>query len=284
MKNVNKAFRLLSVVLAVMMVLTAVPTAFASDSGAAVQNATTGATYDDLNTALAAASNGDTIKLLADFDDSASGTTVIGADKVFDLNGKKLTALQFLSFGDVIDTSADSVGGVVISNDITEAYTMLQPENPYLPLYDEANGCYRFYAYEAKCLGYSENLEKDTVKFGFVIRITGKSAYQLLAADASDFKMQINLSVVGNSGTPDQEYTYTCDSSLLKTYAAAIYKNYDVFASGKNVSLTFSISGILRMNKGTEISATPVMTSPATRVTKEGNTRQYVKTAEKVEE
>lgn len=283
MKNVNKAFRLLSVVLAVLMVLTAVPTAFASDSVAAVQNATTGATYDDLNTALAAANNGDTIKLLADFDDSASGTTVISADKVLDLNGKKLTALQFLSFGDVIDTSANSVGGVVISNDITEAYTMLQPENTYLPLYDEANGCYRFFAYEAKCLGYQEDLYRDTVKFGFVVRITGKAAYELLAADASDFKMQINLSVVGNS-SPDQKYTYTCDSALIQKYAASIVKNYDAFASGKNVSLTFSISGILRMNKGTVISATPVMTSPATRVTKEGNTRQYVKTAEKVED
>ena len=282
MKNVNKGFRLLSVLLAVLMVLSAVPTVLANDvANAVAQNSNTGATYDDLYTAFASAKAGETVKLLNGVDDSASASTNISSNVILDLNGKKLKAAQFLSFGDVIDTSVDSKGGVVISNDITKAYTMLQPENSYLPIYDAENGCYRFFAYEAKTLGYQEDLAKDTVKFGFVIRINSKVAYQLISANPSNFKMQIKLSVVGNS-SPNQNYVYTCESELLKKYADAIVSNYTSFANGKNISLTFSTSGILRLKKGTVISATPVVSPPATKVSKEGNTRQYVKTAEQV--
>lgn len=276
MKKVNNLFRLLSVMLAVLMVVTSLSVvAFADDSGAVAENSATGATYTTLADAFDAANAGETIILLTDVDDTANAATEVSYGVKFDLNGNSVAASNFLSFGDVVDTSADTTGAIVISNDITEAFTVFQTDNEYLPVYDTANGCYRFFDYVVKTLGSQYDASKDSLKFGFEIRLGSKKAYELISADPSVMNLVLDLEVKDNSSA-GQKYRYTCDEALIKKYADTVIKNYELFAT-KSIAFTFSTVGVSRLKSGASYSATPVLSSPSTRVEKVGNTKTFTK-------
>ena len=276
MKKTNKSFRLFSVMLAVVMILSTISiVAYANEPAAVAENSTTGVTYTTLGEAFEDAKADDVIKLLDNVDDTMSGATEVKAGVVLDLNGKTISATNFLSFGDVIDTSADSVGGVIISDNIMEAFTVFQSANSYLPIYDKTNGCYRFFAYEVKTLGSQYSATADSLKFGFEIRIGSKKAYELISADPSIIDLNLDLVVTGNS-SDNQKFTYTCDEALLKKYADTVIKNYELFAT-KSISLSFTTTGVSRLQSGATYSATPTIYSPFTRVAKTGNTKTFTK-------
>ena len=276
MKKANKSFRLLSVMLAVVMLLSTISImAYADELAAVAENSTTGVTYTTLAEAFGAANVGDTIKLLDNVDDTKSGATEVKAGVKLDLNGNTISAANFLSFGDVVDTSEDSVGGVIISDNIMEAFTVFQAANSYLPIYDKENGCYRFFSYEVKTLGSQYSATADSLKFGFEIRIGSKKAYELIYADPSIIDLNLDLVVNGNS-SENQKFTYTCDEALLSKYAFTVIKNYEAFAT-KSISLTFTTTGVSRLQAGATYSATPTVYSPFTRVAKTGNTKTFTK-------
>ncbi len=277
MKKVNKSFRLLSVVLAVVMIFSTVSVvAYANEPTAVAENSTTGVTYTSLEEAFSAANADETIKLIDDVDDTMNPATEVDAGVILDLNGNTISAANFLSFGDVIDTSEGSVGGIIISDDISEAFTVFQANNSYLPLYDNEGGCYRFFDYQVKTLGSQYSKTADSLKFGFEIRIGSKRAYELISADPSILNLVLNLEVKNNADPKPEVYTYTCDDVLIKKYADTVVKNYEKFAT-TSIALTFNTTGISRLDVGATYSATPVASAPFTRVEKTGNTKTFTK-------
>lgn len=126
MKRISK--RLLSLVLALMMVATLLPMgaiqAFADDI-----TWTEVGTYEELTAALA---NGGNIKLTADI--TATAQTTISKPTTLDFNGNTLTLYGgykwpfYLSGKDIVlqDTSAEANGGAYLSPELADAYQMLR--------------------------------------------------------------------------------------------------------------------------------------------------------------
>lgn len=207
------------------------------------QNVGTGEKYTTVQEALNDANSDETVQMLAD---STEDTVMVPNGVTLDLNGWYLTSKYFLSFGQVSDT-AEVVGGIVISNDPTQAHTFLQANNTYLPIYDTASGCYRFFAYELDVMGVYEDPNDTTyAQFGYKILFTNPAAYELLATTTAS---EINLVVDVSWDTADSPLQYTFKDSVIKQYAEG-------FVAGKTMILELTLSGLDALEGGTEVSTT----------------------------
>ena len=221
------------------------------------QNENTGKYYASIYEALAAAKSGETVKLLVDGETET--LMMIGAGVTLNLNGHTVTAGNVFSFGDIIDNNGttDGKGGIIISNDRTKAFVQLQKDNDYLPLYDAADGCYRFYGYNLSVLTYQLS-GTNAIQFRYRLRLATAEAYQLLADTANaGVEFVFNLTVTGTDGKVD-DIRYVLSGEKLAEYATAAYNqvaNGEKEAMKVSKTIGFGLSGIGALKAGTVLVA-----------------------------
>lgn len=132
----NSIKRLLNLALAMLLVVSCLPVqAFAAEGEVLARNEDTEAVYSNVTEALAEASAGETIVLSANAEEMF---VQVPADITLDLNGNTLAASYVASFGDIIDSSADSTGLLAVDSE----RVMLSAENSELPV--KCGNGYRF--------------------------------------------------------------------------------------------------------------------------------------------
>ena len=236
---------------------------------AVAYNENTDTYYGDFTEAVNAAVSGETVTVLADIEDTAASTVVIKKGVTLDLNGYMVKAGNFLSFGDVIDIAGN--GGIAISENTAEAFTLLNTNNSYMPIYDKANGCYRVFKYTFTNEGAMETGSSSEIKFNFALVFENKEAYKLLAANPTSLTLTVDIKIDGTN-TLNQVFTYTCDETLLSQYAIIKYAK-----DSDNLFIAFTVSGMGRLNEGASVSATPTISSVATGVTTTAQMTTYTK-------
>lgn len=169
----------------------------------------------------------------------------IPAGVTLDLNGKKVTVANIFSFGDIID-STDGNGGLVISNDKTQAFVGLQENNTYFPLYD--TDCYRFFSYDVISAG-KQQPSANSVKFGVKIVFNNLKAYELLKADGS-FVLDL---MIGEQNMP-YKFSKNTMTSLYDTVSAD-------WSNRSKYAIALTIYGMEKLQADTVITATPQLTS-----------------------
>ena len=215
-------------------------------------NMQTGVYYDDLSDGLMAAVSGQTIQMLVE--ETAESLLVVNAGLTLDLNGSLIEADNVLSFGQIKD-SAENVGGLLISNDTKEAFTMLQQNNVYMPLYDVDDGCYRFFAYEFRY--HAQRTGTGFITYAYTIDFENAAGYELLAEYGTDtgicFRHYLHWDNLG-----DNEMIFEYSSEIIKQFG----KNaLSAIEKGSGVAvLTFNVSG-LAVISGQELDSRMEVTS-----------------------
>jgi len=197
------------------------------------QNANTHALYEDLNAALTAArANGDTVKLIADVADLPADFLSVPYGVTLDLNGRYVKAGTVVSYGSVIDTATTDAdgdgkvaGGIIISNDTTKAFTLLQPDNAYeedayIPIYDTTHkdgGCYRFYKGYIKHRGLQDNGDRKVI--GFTPRFDDNPEAYYVLRDTSNPELKISLNLGWTVNGNAKTFDYTVGDTYLNDWA-----------------------------------------------------------------
>ena len=205
--------------------------------------------YDDVNdlqAALDAAQDGDTVTMTMNMDQSTEHSLQIPAGVTLDLNGKKLKVKKLLSFGKVVDKS-DGYGQLIVSNDPSESFVCLQQNNTDLPLYDTAVGAYRFFRYQVVSRGMKP---MDTaVKFGIAPMFTNDAALALLG-DAANAGVTLTANLTLTMGEKTYPFIYPFSQDVLARYAA-----------GEGDTITLTVKGIDTLEADAVISLAPTLTS-----------------------
>ena len=199
-------------------------------------NVQTGTYYDDLSDALMAAVSGQTVQMLVE--EIAEDLLLVNAGITLDLNGSLVKAGNVLSFGQIKD-SAENVGGLVISNNAQEAFTVLQKNNAYMPLYDVDAGCYRFFAYEFRY--HAQRTGTGYITYAYTIEFENAAGYELLAAYGTDtgicFRHYLHWDNLN-----DNEMVFEYSSDVIKRFGQ---NALSVIENGSGVAvLTFKVSGL----------------------------------------
>jgi hypothetical protein len=214
--------------------------------------------YATVAQALAAAQIGDnkTVTLVAD---ATEATLLVPVGVTLNLNGCNITAGNVISFGYIIDNNGttDGNGGIVISNDRTQAFVQLQSNNTYLPIYDTYKQCYRFFEYQFESAG--AKLEgTNTVKYGVALKFTNVEAFDLLAK-TNDSGLTFSIQLTWNGGAAPMVFTFAADT--VKTFAKNAYEKYsDPDYTGTRV-LTLKVNGLDSLDDGVALYATPILES-----------------------
>lgn len=176
------------------------------------------AEYDSFEEALSAAVAGQTITLNADV--VATGAcTMLGADVTLDLNGHSLTVSNFITFGDVVDTT-EGEGKLIISDDPTKAFTNLQENNSQMPLYDEDG--YRFFRYSVLNRGTRTAADGKSMQFGTHVQLANRKAYELLTKEKN-----ANTAITFHITYQGQTFDYTFKAETLALYGQTVCDKYD---------------------------------------------------------
>ena len=185
--------------------------------------------YTDLNKAALECGENETVLLLKDV--SVAAVTVL-ENTTLDLNGKSLTATYMSCFGNLIDSSADNSGLLVVP----ASHFMIREDNKQLPVRD-GNG-YRFVEVQRIDTRY---LEADS-KFAFQTRIE-PSMLALLkqGQDATGVTIQVMVRWKQGNGYRTQNFVYT-DSYVqqyLNSYNAGTDKYSQMFTLTLNGAESF---------------------------------------------
>ena len=211
-----------------------------STTNAVAINTNTGEVYSDVTDALDDAAHGETVQMQKDY---TEGFARVPANVTLDLNGHKLTATDFLAYGEVKDAT-DGNGGLVISSD---AFVQIQKTNAQLPVYDTNTGCYKFYNYRMVNMGVKA-VNTNQAKAGTRLEFNNVEAYDVLAKTTDD-SIKIILNIYW-SGLPEGKFVeFELKDKTLKDYAAAAYEQVK---AGKELTkaMTLSISGINTLETG----------------------------------
>ncbi len=217
--------------------------------------------YESIDAALNAAVDGDTVTLLADV---STSMLMVEAGVTLDLNGHYLSVERaIISFGQIKDSSTDDAdatvfGGIKISNDLANR-TNLQTSNEYLPIYDTAEGCYRFFDINWVTLG-GLSAGTNRMMFGFRFTFVNAEGYKYLAeSENTELAMKVELSWTGLMA-PMQ---YVIKPETVVSYAQSVYNG----VSGMAIILT--LSGTNSLASGYQITAIPRLESSTDVVTKD---------------
>jgi len=213
--------------------------------------------YENLQAALDDAETGETVTLVADCEENTYAT-VVPAGVTLDLNGYYATVKNFLAFGDVVDTNA-AAGGIKVSNDTATAVVQLQPNNTMLPIYDSADGCYRFFECKVEAAGTKPSEDGTAVTFGFKMHMN-EQALELLENDCEnsglDYVVELNW-----TGLP---------TALQYKFKASTIKNY-VTNGTENYAMTLKLTGLDKLPEGGSVTAKPYVESATGVVVNEQN-------------
>lgn len=172
--------------------------------------------YATLGEALAQAQSGVTVSLQADVTDA---DVILPGGVNLDLNGYCLTVSSVLTYssGAIIDTSEDVSGLLKITD---PDGNMISVDNAQLPVYDSANGGYRFFAIDVETRAVTGGS-----KYWFKVK-TEKFAplYELIQADAD---VQIEAKLICDGQTED--VYAAADLSFTKSWADSYNANKDVY-------------------------------------------------------
>ncbi|MBE6799418.1 MAG: hypothetical protein E7525_06595 [Ruminococcaceae bacterium] len=231
--------------------------------------------YETLDAAFAAAKSGDKVVLLENVDAGAT-VVMIPAGVTFDLNGYYLTASNFLSFGDVIDT-AEEVGGLVISNDTTISFTILQKSNTFMSIYDTAAGCYRFFEYQVVTKGVRLRnnglIVDDQVAFGYAVEFTNMAAYKIIV-ESENTGLAFTAKVTVNNGNKTNVVVLEFTDELVKTFADKYIKAVESNSTSRP-GLVVKINGLSKIDTDVNITCVATATSVATHVTDSSESSVY---------
>ncbi len=148
----------------------------------------------------AAAETGETVKLVG----PALETSVVVPDGVtLDLNGHKLTTSNFGieagSTGKIVDSSEGDGLLNVLADNVTFLGTASFTENT-LPVYDDANTGYRFYAYTySNAQVHADPEVEGAQRFWFQFQFTDRRAYDLMNAGNSGIELGVKVDWVEGS-------------------------------------------------------------------------------------
>lgn len=152
--------------------------------------------YATLAKALDSAEPGETVVLMADVTESS---VVVPDGVILNLNGKTLVADSFgfalNSTGKIVDSSEDNTGFLqVCADSATFLSTNAFAEN-VLPVYDAANGGYRFCTYTyGQDQVHADTQVSGAAKFWFQLQFDSSAAYELLYAGDSGIKLGVDIS------------------------------------------------------------------------------------------
>lgn len=230
--------------------------------------------FDRLQAAL---NNQDKVVLTQDY---TVTQLVIPADTTLDLNGYTVTATQVsaVTTSSMIIDATEGKGGIKIAkNDAANGtyYLQIVENNAMLPLYDSADGCYRFFTAQTTHLQKAgEN--SNSYKFGFQVDLADR-AYELLTDAANaDIVLQTQLTVtVDGEEKVNKIYTFTAET--LSLYAAKKLE------STRNWAITLTVTGfdaidgdiIVITSTPQVVSSTGVLVVPTADATR---TYQYTRT------
>lgn len=220
----------------------------------------------DLQELLNSAQDGDTVTLEENYDTREyHEVVVVPAGITLDLNGQYVYAKNFLSFGDVIDSTEGS-GLLVISKTDTDAYVCLTENNADLPIYDAESGGYRFFSYEMISHPFKSAQDGSYVKFGLAVKFENLLAYELLAKDPDvDLLMQMQID--------DSRFEYVFRAETVAAYANAVLADPSKVDS---IVLVLTVTNVDTSPSGTVFNVTPVVAS-ATKVKKGATAQNFVK-------
>ncbi len=159
------------------------------------------------------------------FKDAAVGDVVLQSGAVLDLNGHTLTAESVLTYSSsaIIDSSERDTGVLVICE---ADGNMLSQDNAQLPIYDAAEGGYRFFEITVQSVAVTGNS-----KYWFRVSVVNfEEAYKLIQAGA---QLDIGVKMTFSGG----EAEATADAAFLAKWA----EKYA--ASGDNFYITVSAVG-----------------------------------------
>jgi len=221
----------------------------------AILNADTGASYASWSEAVSAlAETGGTLRLMQDLTQS---TVTVRQNITLDLNGKTVDARYFTCYGDVTDGSAGGEALLKVSKNIHIA-----GDSSYLPIYDSADGGYRFYKYQLENLG-SKAVEGSTtaVKFGFRLTLHNPNGYDVLAATTDEALDHFAYIHWGSLSSP---VSYQFRDDTLRNFGRLA--SADIAASGTtNKAITLTLTGTDALDPGTAITVSnAVETAPGT--------------------
>ncbi len=173
----NTTSRILSLLLALVMVLSMVPTVFAAEDSVSVtyvaENTTTGVQYESINDAIAAAQAGQIVKALADAENVTYGNEGV----ILDLNGHdlSLTVAEGVTLS-AIDSATDDYEGAYgsLTTDGTVATTVKTTGEVKSYVTIAENGSYTFHRYYAAIAAIS--LKPTQVSLGYRAEFRGDEA------------------------------------------------------------------------------------------------------------
>jgi len=218
-----------------------------------------GESYSTLADALAAATAGDTIKLV---DNVSESVVVISANVTLDLNGYTLTADYVASFGDIIDSANAGERTDFIGSEITKLgggivaqmdRVVIKNTNTDFAIYDSTLGGYRFFQVEiiykgSKVKGYTtiEGAEGEEsqqvpnqIQYGAAIKFANVNAYALIRDNATH-----GLEIVFDLDIGLASYRFAYDADAIKNWATKAYTYYTNPEKTSDMALTMTVSGL----------------------------------------
>lgn len=193
--------------------------------------------YDTLAAALTAAAEGECVKLTADHTEDQIS---IPAGVTLDLNGHALYTDSIAGFGSIIDSS--DAAGVLYAQNI-----LLSDSSAGLPLYDDAAGGYRFFAYEL--VSMPAKAASGNVVFGFTVEFANSAAYELM----NDLDVQVQLAWDGMEG---DARAFSFSQELITEFTGLVSKYPNM-----TVAMMLTVTGTDTLAVDSQVRVTPVITT-----------------------
>lgn len=204
-----------------------------------------GTRYVTLADRFAAAQEGDTVTLVGA--ETVKDLTV-NAGVTLDLNGNTITAESLTSFGNIVDSTEGEGLVKIAKNETSQPHLILNTVTTSLPLYDAADGGYRFFTPEFE---HQEKKLDDPDKVKYAIRVGLSEKGYALLDDADNY----NALSVCLKLTKDGEDFKTINYSFKQTTVEE-YVSKSTGGAGKKYGLMLTVSGLeAAAEKGITLSA-----------------------------
>lgn len=251
----NKMNRFLSIVLALVMVLSSAVPVFPEDTtDAAAQNMTTNVLYEDISAALSEAKANETVMILQDI---STMLVTVPEYITLDLNGHEVEATYVTCFGNIVDQDADNAGLLKVASE----QFLIQNSNTQLPVKDSEG--YRFFEIEK----YNTKYLKDNSQYAFqpFIEASAHSLF-LQGAAVSGATVNVRLSWTQADGVRSQDFVYSDDfvSKYINSYRAnnTYGKMFSLMLNGTEGFENLTFSAVVASDTGVEIASESIVLNP----------------------